>query len=283
MKYTRVSLALVAFALLATPVLAATDSIKICTGNESGVYYDVGKTLQKWSKNIPIQVIESEGSLDNIELSTLGQCDAFIAQPDALNQAATERPSVKKIFRSVGTLHREYLQVLCGRESGYDDLGDLEGTTATLNIGPPGSGSWVTWQNLVKEDSGYESIKTVSDPNDLALSAVSGGDTDCMLVASGLNSGTMQSANSNYGDAITLVGANDKDFNDATSIDGKTLYTYAEIDGIYDNLNGSWGIDTISWNAQVYANTESMDSKKLSALASLVAKSRSEIIGKYGK
>jgi len=257
--------------------------IRICTGAEDGVYYEIGTIFRKWSKNQPIEVIESSGSLDNIEKVIAGECDAFISQPDALNQAAATTPRIKKLFRPVGALHREYLHVLCNREAGHEDLSDLEGTEEKLNIGPPGSGSWTTWQNLVKEDSGYESIKTESDPNDLALSSVASGETACMLVASGLHSGSVDSADQNYGDSVTLVGANDKDFNDATSIDGKTLYSYSEIDGVYPNLNGGWGVDTLSWSAQVYASTEALDSKELSALAKTVASARGEIIGRWGK
>lgn len=276
------SVATIGLLAFATPSLSS-EPIRLCTGSEDGVYYEIGTILKRWSKNQPIEVIPTEGSVDNIERVIKGECDAFIAQPDALNYAAITTPRIKKLFRSVGSLHREYLHVVCGRDSGIDDLSDLEGTEKKLNLGPPNSGAWVTWQNLVKEDSGYETIKTESDPHDLALSSVSAGDIDCMLVASGLRSGPMLSADENYGDSLVLVGANDKDFNDAVSVDGKPLYTYSKISE-YPNINNGWSSpSTISWNAQVYANTDTLDSKRLSQFAQTIAKTRGEIVGRWGK
>ena len=51
---------------------------------------------------------------------------AFIGQPDGpAYRAATNRGSVATL-RPVTTLHREYLHGLCNKESGVDDIGDLE-------------------------------------------------------------------------------------------------------------------------------------------------------------
>lgn len=273
-------------AMPAYGVFASETPIRLCTGSESGVYFDAGSTIKRWAKNkLAIDVIETEGTIDNIERTRDGQCDAFIGQPDGLVQVAKQSPAIKKQIRQVGLLHREYLHVLCSKSSGYDDLSDLEGTTATLDIGAPGSGAWTTWQNIVAEDDGYSTIKTVSDGGVLALSSISSGDTDCMLSPSGLHSGLMNMADGDYADTVTLAGANDKDFNDAVGIDGKPLYTVKEIDSEYTNLQSSWGsdVDTISWQAGVYVNTDNLDKKQLETFIRITAQAASEIRGKYGK
>jgi TRAP-type uncharacterized transport system substrate-binding protein len=283
------SFALAAIAM-STTALAADTEVKICTGNASGVYYEVGMTIASYAKGLTVNVIETEGTDDNIMSVAEGStnptsCNAMIGQPDGLVTAIAKKPYIKKSFRKVGVLHREYLHVLCNKDKGIEDLADLEGTKETLDVGAPGSGSWITWQNLVAEDDGYQTVQISTDGGELALAAVSSGEAACMLVASGLGSGIMQIADSTYYETVTLVGANDKDFNDAQDMDGKPLYTYAEIDSVYKNLQSSWGsdVETISWNASVYVDPTRFDKKVLNSFINAVGKAAVEVRSKRGK
>jgi len=265
---------------------AERPQVRLCTGVENGVYDDAGKIIKRWAgQKLDVQLINTEGSIDNIEKAMGSECDAFIAQPDSLVQKAKDSPGIKQQIRSIGVLHREYVQVLCNKESGLDDLGDLEGTKHTLDIGAPGSGAWTTWQNFVAEDDGYSTVVVKSDGGELALAAVATGDTDCMLVTSGLHSGIMNMADANYSDTVAFVGANDKDFNDATTIDGKPLYSYIKIKDVYPNLQSGWfsSVSTLTWQAGVYVNTETMDRPTMSKFISIVSNAAGEIKGKYGK
>lgn len=53
-------------------------------------------------------------------------CDAMIGQPDGPVYLSRTAPAKVKQIRQIASLHREYLQVLCNKASGVDDLGDLE-------------------------------------------------------------------------------------------------------------------------------------------------------------
>jgi hypothetical protein len=95
----------------------------------------------------------------------------------------------------------------------------------------------------------------------------------------------MNDADSMFADDLVLVGANDKDFDDAAGLDGKPIYEYREIDGVYPNLQGFWGdVSTITWAARVYINNEKVtDSKTRDAFIRAVSQAAVGIKGKYGK
>lgn len=289
MKRMFLSLAIAATCLLSAGYAHSSD-IRLCTGSSTGVYFDAGETIKSFApKGITIQNIETSGTMDNMDMTINNECDAFIGQPDGPAYMTRKNPAMGKKFRQIGSLHREYLHVLCGKDSDVDDLGDLENDPSkySIAVGDNGSGAWLIWQNLITEDEDYGNIPTVQEGGDLALSSVSSGTATCMLVPAGLGNGTVNEADGVYGDTIKLVGANDKDFNDALGIDGKPLYQYAEIDSYYkQNLQRGWGsdVDTLSWLAGVFVNVESFPDKKvLSSFIQAVARASVNIKATYGK
>lgn len=270
------------------------EEITLCTGSSSGIYYEAGLDIQKAARNLNVIIVETAGTSENIDRALFAQkgsdnsCDAFIGQPDGMVAEVRSTPAVKNKVRQVGSLHREYLQVVCGKNSGIDDLGDLENDAKahTIAVGEDGSGTSLVWKNLITEDEDYADVRTIQEGGISALSQVATGDVDCALVTGGLGMGVINDADSMYADTVALVGANDKDFNDALGIDGKPLYEYAKIDGVYKNLQCGWTCDsvsTLSWNARVWAVTEKMDKKTLEAFTRAVAQASVVIKGKYGK
>lgn len=273
----------------------AADTVRLCTGSESGNYYAAGDIIRNMAgSSVNVQVVETEGTIDNLERmldrasDEDGACDAMIGQPDGPVYLSRTSPAKVKRIRQIASLHREYLHVLCNKESGVSDLGDLENDPAKyrIAIGDAGSGGWLVWQNLIAEDSDYGEIPVSNEGGILALSSVSAGETTCMLVPAGLKNGTVNEADANFGDTVNLVGANDVDFNDALDIKGKPLYEYAKIPGgTYPNSFNYWTkVSTITWNAGVYVNTDKFkNSKTLTAFVQAVARSANTIKAEFGK
>lgn len=291
---------MIRFALAAAAVLVVggfssvqAAPIKLCSGSSTGIYYEAALDIAKAAgRGLQVEVLETAGTTENIDRALYGakeaadSCDAFIGQPDGMVNEIRSTPAVAKKVRQVGTLHREYLQVVCGKDSGVKDLNDLEDEPGhyTLAVGEEGSGAWLLWQNIIAEDEDYADVRIVKEGGISALSSVASGDTTCALITAGLKNGTMNDADSMYSEELALVGANDKDFNDAVGIDGKTIYEYSEIDGVYPNLQGFWGdVDTISWLSRVYINTEKVDNKTRELFTRAVAQAAVGIKGKYGK
>lgn len=272
-----------ALALLATPSLALT----LCTGAADGPYAQAGDIIAAEDPSITV-VKDTGGTWANIKLSLAGKCDAFIGQPDGLAYLnRTEAGSAKK-FVPVADLHREYLHALCSKESGVDDVGDLESDAPNYSIalGDRGSGAWLIWQNFISEDEDYAGVKQTDESGDVALSSVNNNQTTCMLVPAALKNSTVNTADELYGDGLVLAGVNDGDFNDAVDPQGKDLYTWAKIpSGTYPNSLQGWfsGKDTVSWTAKVYVNkTLVTDKAQLKTFIRAVMKARPSIIANFG-
>lgn len=283
-----------ALACIATPSLAA-DPIRLCTGGSTGNYFAAGEMIQRMAGNtLAVQVVETEGTIDNMErMLTIAAddpkaCDAMIGQPDGPVYLSRTSAAKAKRIRQVASLHREYLHVLCNKESGVDDLGDLESDPDKyrIAIGDAGSGAWLVWQNLTAEDDDYAAVPVSNEGGILALSSVSSGDATCMLVPAGLKNGTVNEADNTFGDTVALVGANDRDFDDAVDIKGKPLYQYAKIPGsTYPTSFNYWSdVQTITWLAGVYVNIDRFkDQKRLASFTTIVNRAAGSIKAEFGK
>lgn len=296
---------LAALALLISPSAAeAKTVINLCTGGEGGPYNIAGNMIADQAKsdpNVEIRVIkDTGGTWGNIERSTGGSptdadyeagtaCHAFIGQPDGPVLLSRKNPGEAKRLVPVTKLHAEYLHVLCGKDSGVDDLGDLPGLdNASVALGDAGSGAWLIWQNFVYEDDSYGAIATTTDKDIDAIAAVAGGSITCTLIPAAVGNKTVTEADELYGTDLVLAGANDKDFNDAVDIKGEPLYVWQEIpSGSYPNhLQSGWftSVDTIKWNATVYLNPSRVtDSKAKSAFIRAVARAKPGIVQVYGE
>ena len=279
--------------LLSATFAASAEPIKLCTGSDNGVYYAAGKEIAAMS-GVPVSVGPSRGTVDNMHRtldlpkSDPESCDAFIGQPDGPVYRAAKNKASLVGLRMLAPLHREYLHVICNKQSGVSDLGDLEDdpTKYSVAVGPEGSGAWLIWQNIIAEDSDYGQIPTSPENGILALTSVASGDTTCMLVPAGLGDGTVGEADQTFGDSVVLVGANDSDFNDAQTADGKPLYEWAKIPGsAYPKSFNYWSSpQTISWNAGLYLNTEKVADRQVqAAFATAAARAAVGIKAKYGR
>lgn len=281
-----------AIAALMAPAVAAPTTINLCTGGSSGVYYQAGQMIAdqaNGSSSIHINVIETKGTGDNIERTTKMDpndpeaCTAFIGQPDTVLGA--KRANASLPLKQINSLHREYLHVLCNKNSGVDDLDELSGTTEyTVNVGPVGSGAWATWENFKYEDSSYADIPVKNEPDNIALGSVQNGDTTCMIVAAGKGNGTVTEANDYYSDSLALVEATDKDFNDAQDLRGQPLYEFVDLPRTYKNLQG-WiggGVETVSWRAGFFVNPSRIDEKTLGELIKFVNRAKAGVVAQYG-
>lgn len=300
--------ALFALALaLSLPMAAeAATTINICTGAKEQPYANVGGMIADMAKgdpNINVRVITGTGGTwGNIQRTALGEasdaayeageaCHAMIGQPDGLAQLKRQNAAAASKMKPIGDLHREYLHVLCSKESGVDDIGDLEsdpkGNGYSIALGDNGSGAWLIWQNFIAEDEDYAAVPVKNESGAVALASVAANETTCMLVPAALGNGQVRQADEMFGDSLVLAGANDSDFNDAVDGQGKPLYEWMKIpSGTYEkNLQGWFSsADTISWTAKVYVNTDRVsDNDALSSLIIAVARAKAAAQSQYGK
>lgn len=283
--------------ILSTQVTQAQTSpevIKLCTGKDGLPYSMAGKTLAKYLNNDKHRievVVDTGGSWGNVQKVLSGECNAMIAQPDALVELKRKNPSAANDFVPVGQLHREYLHVLCSKESGVSDLSDLENNPEknkySVALGNQGSGAWLVWQNFVAEDADYGKV-AIAPPMSTTqtLTQISQGNITCGLFPAGLGNSDVRFADENV-DGLNLVELNDKDFNDAVDHKGKPLYIWDKIPSQTYNKNfqRGWasGVDTISWNATVYYKAGTLSDSGVEAFLKAVLSSRQTIIKEIGE
>ncbi|WP_197729551.1 TAXI family TRAP transporter solute-binding subunit [Rhizobium ruizarguesonis] len=132
--------------LISLPAHAA--SIRLCTGAADQPYAAAGDMIKAEAKGngLDIEVVkDTGGTWGNVQLSLQTKCDAIIAQPDGLAYLKRTEPANAAKFLPIADLHREYLHALCGKDSGVDDIGDLENDPKNYSIalGERGSGAWL--------------------------------------------------------------------------------------------------------------------------------------------
>ncbi len=282
-------LAAAAFVSVAGVGAAAAQStdntIQLCTGGEAGNYTFSGNAMKRVISGAQIEVVHTAGSWENIQKLQDGSCDAAIAQEDAIIVASrtTNLPLV-----SLVDLYKESFHLVCGKNSGVDELKDLMGSKKKVALGAAGSGPWVTWRNIVEADERYKGVVTTPDTGLLAMTQVQQGTLDCSLQISGVKSASLNDTDARFGKDTVLVEVRDGDVTAINNMTGNApLYTKTTIEeGTYKNWTPSAtfsnnSVDTISVFAKVVARND-LPASQLNALIMAAQDSLPAIHNKVG-
>lgn len=121
--------------------------VRIATGIEGGRYRTVADALgREISRRSGVQVtmVETRGSIENLERLDRRELDLALFQPEAVNTDFGEHAAI----RSAGNVFSEAVVVLARRESGIVAMSDLSGKR--VSIGVPESGDRATAQLLLE-------------------------------------------------------------------------------------------------------------------------------------
>ncbi len=240
---------------------AQTPTFRLCTGSSAGNYFKAGHHLKKLSPNV--EVIETQGSLDNLDRMLSGKCDGAFVQSDALRVYSSRNAQAISQIERAGVLYQEHAHLLCNRNAGVNRIVHLK-NTHTVAVGPDGSGARTTWEAFVLADKKlYAPVKIDNRSGVRALSAVADGSAvQCMLWVGALGSSYMKNDASQSGDRIVLVGTDDRDMvKTAKDSRGQPVYAYGEIPaGTYPRIQpsgtvfGTKAVDTITVDALFVTN-----------------------------
>jgi TRAP-type uncharacterized transport system substrate-binding protein len=247
----------------AAPANAEATKFKLCTGNSQLNYFKAGHMLKSKSSAAQVEVVETKGSLDNLDKVTSGECDGAFVQSDALLVYSNRNAKAISSLERAGILYQEQAHMLCNRNL---DLGRMVNLTKshTVAIGPEGSGAHTTWDAFVLADKKrYSQVNTDNRSGVRALSAVADGtQVQCALIVTALNSPFIKGDAQQHGDRIVLVGTDDRDMTTvAKDARGQYVYSYGEISaGTYPRIQpsgavyGTKAIGTIQVDAVFVAN-----------------------------
>lgn len=224
------------------------ETVRLCSGAEGKNYEFAAKQIQDRAKgSLNVQVIQTDGSWDNLERLSRGECDAAIVQEDAVMQY--QRGKNQK-FDPLEELYPEVLHLVCGKNSGIYKLKDLRNNKAHIALGAGNSGPWSTWQNIVNADPAYKDNVTETAGGLRAASRVAQNLAQCFLEVSGQRSPSMLEIDQQFGRDTHLVEVQDSDLQGIKGMTGMPLYTNSEIqEGTYPN----WTPQRIFSNTGVYS------------------------------
>ena len=219
--------------MIATSAASAEDvELGLCTASAAGIYYAAGQEIARQvdRTDIRVDVVETNGSMDNLERMAMGECDAAIVQVDAyLVYQDTHRHDRLNIKRP-HHLYDEFVHLVCNRTSGVESIENLlvEGAVGALLIGSETSGGANTWASITLLNSSYAKLTTVNTGGMEALDQVSSGtDASCMMYVSGLGSEYSSNVNRS-GDRLRLITIDDRSLDDATFA-GSPIYSFQTI------------------------------------------------------
>lgn len=253
---------------------AYADDFNIATGSEGGGYEQQGriallqinKQFNKIGYKADFEVLNTNGTGENIELLNSEEAQLAIVQADGLNVNAPSVPYIAKKSK------RETVFWVYNKEHGYDDLSDVEGEDVLIAL-VDGSGADYTMQSFVREDSGYKKLydtAVLTDDTYDAFDLVAEGKAKGKKLVGMLYVGTKIPAEfiGDFKGKILVGSATDSDFNDAEDVNGDPLYEDCEVNkGMLSGLTDAWGsLDTVCVYSMIVYSTDVDDRKVAKAI-----------------
>lgn len=202
--------------ILQSSFAQAMPVLRLCTGSPQGHYFAVGKMISTAiSRDIDLKVEETRGSWENLGRvhGSPTQCDAIIAQDDAVAVYLYEHPEKVGEIERIMPLYPEHVQVVCNQEVTAQSLSMLHPDTRML-VGTYGTGTFITW-SLIKRlaPDRYGVFR------ELELGGQKGIDhmlnthrPQCLLLVQALAQGIMAQVNDELGNRFKLIRIDDPSF-----------------------------------------------------------------------
>ena len=164
----------------------------IATGSKSGVYYPIGEVLDKILKeqcpDVTIKVIETDGSVDNLQMLADGKVDMALVQNDiafyACNGEAMFKGNKISNITGIATLFPEVIQFIVRKECGIKNLKDLEGKK--IAIGGKNSGTRYNVEQILGEAGILDKVTCINIDAKEAMEKIKTKDIDGFVFTSGL-------------------------------------------------------------------------------------------------
>lgn len=210
----------------------ARPIFRLCTGNDQKTYYKAGQEVRKVGMtpaiNVDIQVVPTDGSINNLEKLLNGECDGVFAQSDATLVLSSSKPQIISAVERAGNLYNEEVILACNRKANISSMGDLKPDTTIAVSG----GSRVTFDAFKSKVKNFKG-QPVDLAGERAIGAVSdGSEVQCLFDVSARGSAFIKTNLSSVGDQVVLVSTYDKSVgNDIKDTRGRAIYESSELPG----------------------------------------------------
>ncbi len=167
---------------------AETSELVVSTGKQDGGYWDLGQRLKQVAaeRNLAVAVVESKGSLENLERLNDTDSDVSVAlvQADALQYYLNKHPELLPKLQILESIGQECVFIIAGAGSGIDEQSDLQDRgERRIAISSPDSGVAVTYEYMALLQPAFrnttvmymdtmEALSQLSAEQDSSVSAV---------------------------------------------------------------------------------------------------------------
>ena len=166
--------------------------VNLCTAGPEGNYFAAGRDIATHAnpQYVKVAVVETSGSMDNMQRMARKECGAAIVQSDAyLVYQARHKDSPVEITRNQ-FLYAELIHLVCRRDAKIATTEDLLASPGrhTILVGNKESGSALTWHAFTILDRRYGELSAEQIGGENALGRVLSGSAQCLFFVSGLGS-----------------------------------------------------------------------------------------------
>lgn len=234
----------------------------VTTGGKEGAYFKVGNNLVKLVKGG--KVIESKGSIENLERLVSGEADIGVVQLDAYAWYLSKHPKASTKIEVMGSLFKECIHIAVNKNGKVQDEDDLQSKGATIAIGKQGSGTAVSWDYMMKLEPGYKKSAVSFTGGSRALSKLalsSKGDKSSIdavmwVARPDLANKYLKIVRENP--SLEMIEVDDKDLNDNYKPLGRPIYTFEALP-TKDGLFSKGKVEVPCMEAAIIARTNADD------------------------
>ena len=223
---------------------AVEAPLTLCTAGPQSGYLEVGRSIAKHAnpRYLSVTVVETAGSIDNMERMARKECGAAIVQTDAyLVYQSRHKDRPVEVSRN-RFLYAEFVHLVCRRDAKISSSGDLlahPGRDEIL-VGEEKSGSALTWQAFTIADKRFGALNAKKIGGEDALDRVVNGQAQCLFFVTALGSEFAENVN-RRGKDLRLIPITESSLRSAR-FGPSTLYEMRQFPkGVYGNLDA--GLD----------------------------------------
>lgn len=274
--------AMAAAAVFSTSTLAE-ETYRLTTGAVGGTYYGViGVNLRNIlrEKGINFDVMESKGSVENLERLSSSEADVGLTQGDAAAAFFQTNPAAD--VEILGSLGQECVFLVTHKDSGIEEIQDLDQPDQKVAVGAQGSGSAQTWDYMRTLNSDYAEPQVFYQGGVRALGQVQTGQLDAFLWVT-----SPENRDHNLLNAVLVDNSPfrfveiDDDKLSSTLPNGTQVYTSHEVVGRTNTgwFGGDEDVDTVCTDLMVVADYN-LDTRVQEEVATAVLMNANRINGK---
>lgn len=279
-KMTQVlAIAAMSFGLSSVAMAEKGEPLVVTSGSDGGTYYGVfGKNLTGLlnQRGYRSALIESKGSVHNLERVASGEAHVGFTQSDALGAYLNGSPNAP--IEIMGSLGQECMYLAANVDGPVDSEDDLADSSVKIAVGPDGSGSAATWDYMRILEEGYKQAQTDYVGGMRAVSQLISGQYDAFLWVTSpgnLNHEFIRAVVGN--DQIDFVDVDDWDLNDELP-NGQQVYTFNDDVVVEEGMFNDTEISTACMDVLVIANSNVSDDA-LEDMATMLVMDKTRITG----